>query len=127
MPSYLLTKGAVNRLARHARSAGYEEFNPDEWFPWILETIRALMFCYPQPLDAFEHVTWRPWKWSPFSAVRLRWHRQNVLEAARRNVIHSSAPGGTEQALEVLWKAVDAEEVTQELFFDLYREARAGG
>ena len=123
------TNEAARKLNHRASIAGYGEFDPSAWLPWILEVLRALMVCKPDPAEAFEYLTWRPYWFTPFSAYRLRKHREGIREAVARGpravAVALARPYGAADPLDAVFAAIDSGDLTRPFLVNLYRE-RAG-
>ena len=116
------TRTAVERLSKHVDRAVVGDFDPNVWFPWILKLVRQLMVCRPDPEDAWEWLTWRPYWFEPFSRYRLRKHREKVTEAIRTFSMKALPPAHYEDVANALFAAIDAGECDKPLVANLYRE-----
>jgi len=110
------------------RSGQVSDFDPNVWFPWILEVLRALMLCQPTPDEAYDYLTWkatrRPlldWLFRTTPEERTEEHRRSIrarllrtsnLPAEKANLVTDTA-----------FAALDAGRVTRTLMRGAWAEA----
>lgn len=83
--------------------------------------LSALQMCRLQPPDAYDALTWRPYRVFDWFGWRLDSHRRNIEGQLRR-----AFEGGGEEfraTMAAMWAAVDAGEVSREMVVYCYREA----
>lgn len=102
---------------RYRGLPGYAEVDPLGLLQYLLAALGKLIDCFPRPEDAWAELAWRPYRWAPFSALRLRWHRDGLRDRLGRD-------SKARVFCECVFRAVDDGDVGAENLRRAYAETR---